>query len=151
MESLPVHTPKSGKSEVDGPISPISKSANSTITSETLQPQVMQGDKLNHAAAALIISDDDIKRWSKVAGITVPANVQETGDSATAAAVTRRCRAQRSGWWTREAATYRSSELGRLIKVCVLPQDFQSVENWGKQTMRIAIRTMEVPGPGMPN
>ena len=85
MEPLPVDTPSSSKAKPDLPKSPITKSADPSVTSETLQPQVSEGDKLNHAAAALRISEEDMKRWSRFAGVAMPAkdgeSALETGAS----------------------------------------------------------------------
>ncbi|ORX34268.1 hypothetical protein BD324DRAFT_637310 [Kockovaella imperatae] len=69
LDPLPLQTPKTGSKSASNDII---RSPDPSVTSESLYPQVSEGDKLNHAAAELHISDEDIRRWSNLAGISPP-------------------------------------------------------------------------------
>ena len=55
-----------------GLASEIMRSPDPAVTSESLRPQVMDADKLNHAAAEINVSEDDLRRWSSLAGVPLP-------------------------------------------------------------------------------
>ncbi|WWC58496.1 uncharacterized protein I303_101039 [Kwoniella dejecticola CBS 10117] len=65
LDPLPLQTPGSKAVETEPPIP--------SATSETFAATVKEGDVANHDAAEKMITEEDIKRWSTLSGITLPA------------------------------------------------------------------------------
>ncbi|WVQ97139.1 hypothetical protein IAU59_004249 [Kwoniella sp. CBS 9459] len=77
LDALPVTTPDASTSKSPEPatISP----ALPTATSESFAETVKEGDVANHTAAEKFITEDELKRWSTISGISLP--LTSTSDS----------------------------------------------------------------------
>ncbi|WVW82149.1 hypothetical protein I302_104155 [Kwoniella bestiolae CBS 10118] len=70
LDPLPVKTPE--------PIAKIPEDPLPSATSETFAETVKEGDVANHDAAEKMITEEDIKRWSTLSGITLPSSSSST-------------------------------------------------------------------------
>nr|XP_019014851.1 uncharacterized protein I206_00938 [Kwoniella pini CBS 10737]OCF53632.1 hypothetical protein I206_00938 [Kwoniella pini CBS 10737] len=76
LDPLPVQTPGSTKPVEPEPPIP-------SATSESFAATVKEGDVANHDAAEKMITEEDIKRWSSLSGITLPSTSAAHTASAT--------------------------------------------------------------------